>query len=390
VVFPALSGRRSLSVGRKPALPFLNGPLMNGNRPILSRRGFRLVALIVAGVCVLAIAAGAFAFSYPGVRDLALTAGVSPHLARFYPLLFGAVLIVACAAVITLRGVLRAYAWLAALVIIGAIGTADTVHVLSITVPKRPLEATIAIAPWVVLLTGLTLLDAMIRRAPSRRTGAAGPVSANGRGPATGSPDSTAEQPAGAVVVPLSTLMHDSPTAPVIRTRAAAGWPAADGSWPQANASWPQADAIPTQAPAGQATAGASWPQADASWAQADAIPTDAPAGQPTADASWAQADAIPTQAAAGQPTTDASWPQADAIPTEADAGQPTADAGPALVTASEPEARDGQPEAAGSATQTSAGPAAADAAQPDAAQPAAAESVARVPQAPPTPQPPE
>ena len=203
---------------------------MNGNRPILSRRGFRLVALIVAGVCVLAIAAGAFAFSYPGVRDLALTAGVSPHLARFYPLLFGAVLIVACAAVITLRGVLRAYAWLAALVIIGAIGTADTVHVLSITVPKRPLEATIAIAPWVVLLTGLTLLDAMIRRAPSRRTGAAGPVSANGRGPATGSPDSTAEQPAGAVVVPLSTLMHDSPTAPVIRTRAtdsaAAGWAA--------------------------------------------------------------------------------------------------------------------------------------------------------------------
>jgi len=335
---------------------------MNGNRPILSRRGFRLVALIVAGVCVLAIAAGAFAFSYPGVRDLALTAGVSPHLARFYPLLFGAVLIVACAAVITLRGVLRAYAWLAALVIIGAIGTADTVHVLSITVPKRPLEATIAIAPWVVLLTGLTLLDAMIRRAPSRRTGAAGPVSANGRGPATGSPDSTAEQPAGAVVVPLSTLMHDSPTAPVIRTRAAAGWPAADGSWPQA-------DAIPTQAPAGQATADASWAQADASWAQADAIPTRAPAGQPT---------------------TDASWPQADAIPTEADAGQPTADAGPALVTASEPEARDGQPEAAASATQTSAGPAAADAAQPDAAQPAAAESVARVPQAPPTPQPPE
>src|SRR5919109_3200250 len=176
-------------------------PPVNGNRPVLSRRGVRLTALIAAGVCVLAIAAGAFAFSYPGVRDTALTAGVGPRLARFYPLLFDAVLIVACAAAVTLRGVLRGYAWLAVLVIIGAVATADTVHAMSITVPKRPLQATIAIAPWVVLLTGLTLLDAMIRRTPGRRTGAAGPVSANGRAPAAGSPDSTAEQPAGAVVV---------------------------------------------------------------------------------------------------------------------------------------------------------------------------------------------
>src|SRR5215470_19572867 len=198
-------------------------PPVNGNRPLLSRRGFRLTALIAAGVCVLAIAAGAFAFSYPGVRDIALTAGVSPRLAKFYPLLFDAVLIVACIAAVTLRGVLRGYAWLAVLVTIGAIATAETVHILSITVPKRPLEATIAIAPWVVLLTGLSLLDAMIRRAPSRRTGAAAPVSANGQAPAAGLPDSTAEQPGSAVVVPLSALLRDSPAAPASQTQAAAG-----------------------------------------------------------------------------------------------------------------------------------------------------------------------
>jgi uncharacterized protein DUF2637 len=220
-------------------LSTLNGPPVNGNRPVLSRRGLRLAALIAAGACVLAIAAGAFAFSYPGVRDTALRAGVSPHLARFYPLLFDAVLIVACAAAITLRRVLRGYAWLTVLVIIGAIATADTAHALSITVPKRPLEATIAIAPWVVLLAGLSLLDAMIRRTPGRRTAAASPVPANGRAPEDGSPDSTAEQSADAVVVALSTLLHDSRAAPASQAQAAAGLPAVGASRAQAAAGQP-------------------------------------------------------------------------------------------------------------------------------------------------------
>ena len=162
---------------------------------MLSRRGFRLAALTAAFLCVLAITAGAFALSYRGVRDTALAAGVNPRLARFYPLLFDAVLVVACAAAVTLRGALRAFAWLAVLVVIGAVATADTVHAMSITVPQRQLEATIAIAPWVALLTGLTLLDAMFRRgAPRRRAEATGPVPANGRAPA-GSPDSPVAQP---------------------------------------------------------------------------------------------------------------------------------------------------------------------------------------------------
>jgi len=298
-------------------------PPVNGNRPVLSRRGFRLTALIATGVCVLAIAAGAFAFSYPGVRDIALTAGVSPRLAKFYPLLFDAVLIVACIAAVTLRGLLRGYAWLAVLVIIGAIAVADTMHILSITVPKRPLEATIAIAPWVVLLTGLSLLDAMIRRAPSRRTGAAAPVSANGRAPATGLPDSTAEQPGGAVVVPLSALLRDSPTAPASQTQAAAGQPAAGASWARATASEPAAGAS-------RARATASEPAAETSWARVTASEAAAVADQPEATPSPPQNAADPIQTAADPIQTAAN-------PTAADPGQAVVAESPATVPQTPP-----------------------------------------------------
>ena len=254
-------------------------PPVNENRPAPSRRGLRLATLIAAGLCVLATAAGAFVFSYPSVRDTALTAGVSPRLARFYPLLFDAVLVVACAAAVTLRGLLRAYAWLAVLVIIGAIATADIVHALSITVPKRPLEVTIAVAPWVVLLTGLSLLDAMIRRSPGRKAGAAAPVPANGRAPAARSPGPTAGQPADAVVVPLSALLHDSPTAPASRAQATAGPAQATVSPTQATAGLPQATVTPSQATVSppQATAGPA--QATVSPAQATADPHHITAG---------------------------------------------------------------------------------------------------------------
>jgi len=296
-------------------------PPVNGNRPVLSRRGFRLTALIATGVCVLAIAAGAFAFSYPGVRDIALTAGVSPRLAKFYPLLFDAVLIVACIAAVTLRGVLRGYAWLAVLVIIGAIAVADTMHILSITVPKRPLEATIAIAPWVVLLTGLSLLDAMIRRAPSRRTGAAAPVSANGRAPATGLPDSTAEQPGGAVVVPLSALLRDSPTAPASQTQAAAGQPAAGASRARATASEPAAGASRARATASEPAAGASRARATAS--------------EPAAETSWARVTASEAAAVADQPEATPSPPQTAADPIQTAADPTASDPGQAVVAES-------------------------------------------------------
>jgi hypothetical protein len=198
------------------------------------------------------------------------------------------VLIVACAAAVTLRGVLRGFAWLAVVVIVGALATADAVHAMSITVPARPLDATIAIAPWVVLLTGLTLLDAMMRRTPGRRTEAVGPVSANGWAPPAGSRESDAGQPAGAAVS-LSTLFHDSPAAPAGRPRAVASPPAADAGRAWIAASQP-ADASP-------ASATASEPAADASPASATASEPAAGAGQPEADASPLQTSADPAAA---------------------------------------------------------------------------------------------
>ena len=300
-----------------------------------SRRGLRLTAVIAAGVCVLAIAAGAIVFSYSGLRDLALTAGLSPRLARFYPLLFDAVLIVACAAVVTLRGVLRGFAWLVVLVVIGAIATADTVHAMSITVPQRPLEATIAIAPWVVLLTGLTLLDAMLRRAPGRKSQAVGPVSANGGVSAAGSAESAGGLTAGAGAVPLSTLLRDLPPASGRRARAAASQPAADASRGRITASQPTADTSPHWPPAGQPA-----PDANPHWTPAtESAPDTSPHWAP---ASQTASDANPDWAPAADPAADADQPEADADQPEADASLPQAGAGPAAAEPREDGAGEG------------------------------------------------
>jgi len=53
---------------------------------------------------VILLAAAAFVLSYAGIHAVALSAGVSPRLAKLYPLIFDAMLVVACAAVLALRG----------------------------------------------------------------------------------------------------------------------------------------------------------------------------------------------------------------------------------------------------------------------------------------------
>jgi hypothetical protein len=131
----------------------------------------------------------------------------------------------------------------------------------------------------VVRLAGLSLLDAMIRRTPGRRTAAASPVPANGRAPEDGSPDTTAEQPADAVVVPLSTLLHDSRTAPASRAQAAAGQAAVSQS--AAGASRAQAAAIEPVVDGGQPEVTASPPQISAGPAAADAQPAVAESPAP-------------------------------------------------------------------------------------------------------------
>ena len=62
----------------------------------------RLVNLLVALV-VIAVAAATFVFSYDGVHAIALLGGMSAQLARYYPGLFDAVLVIACVAAVVLR-----------------------------------------------------------------------------------------------------------------------------------------------------------------------------------------------------------------------------------------------------------------------------------------------
>src|SRR6201996_5732533 len=105
--------------------------------PAAPRRNWarRLVNLLVALV-VIAVAAATFVFSYDGVHAVALLGGVSPRLARYYPGLFDAVLVIACVAAVALREGrwwARLWAWLVTVVLLAAIGAADVLHAADYT-----------------------------------------------------------------------------------------------------------------------------------------------------------------------------------------------------------------------------------------------------------------
>src|SRR6266516_1976159 len=88
-----------------------------GDRPVW--RGFRLLTMATVIVGVLLLAAAAFVFSYAPARDIALASGLRAGLARVFPLLPDAVLVVACAAALALRGAkwwTRWFTWLSILV----------------------------------------------------------------------------------------------------------------------------------------------------------------------------------------------------------------------------------------------------------------------------------
>ncbi|HEY1618116.1 MAG TPA: DUF2637 domain-containing protein [Streptosporangiaceae bacterium] len=131
-------------------------------------RALRLLALTVVSAGVLVLLAAAFVLSYPGIHAMALHAGVSPRLARGYPVIFDAVLAIACAALLALRGgglVSRCYAWLSLLVVLAGAAGADALHSTGTRVPHRPAAATAAVLPWVLALIGFGLLLAVLRHA---------------------------------------------------------------------------------------------------------------------------------------------------------------------------------------------------------------------------------
>src|SRR5271170_37863 len=78
-------------------------------------------------VVVLAMAAATFVLSYSGVHWIVLQAGVSPRLARIYPGLFDAVLVISFVAVVMLRDArwTLLYAWLVVILMVVVVCAAD-------------------------------------------------------------------------------------------------------------------------------------------------------------------------------------------------------------------------------------------------------------------------
>jgi len=133
----------------------------------------RLVNLLVALV-VIAVAAATFVFSYDGVHAIALLGGMSTQLARYYPGLFDAVLVIACVAAVVLRDGrwwARAWAWVVLVVVLAAIGATDVVHAINYTLRQRTTEGIVAAAPVVAVLLAFSLLLTLLRQSRSRAAG---------------------------------------------------------------------------------------------------------------------------------------------------------------------------------------------------------------------------
>jgi hypothetical protein len=141
-----------------PGTPGQPGPVRNWPR--------RLANAAVA-VAVIAVAGATFVLSYSGVRAVAITGGVSDHLARVYPGVFDAVLVIACVAAIMLRDGrwwARAWAWLVVVVLLAAIGATDVVHAMGYTLRHRPTEGIVAAAPVAAVLLAFSLLLTLLRQ----------------------------------------------------------------------------------------------------------------------------------------------------------------------------------------------------------------------------------
>jgi hypothetical protein len=159
-----------------------------------ARTWLHVLVNVVVAIVVLAVAAGMFVFSYPGVHAIARQGGVSGQLARFYPALFDAVLVIACVAAVTLRDArwwARCWAWLVAIVVLGAIGTTDVLHAMAYGLRQRPTEGVVAAAPAAAVLLAFSLFLTILRQSRPRPSDAA-----RGQAPARGpAGDGAAEPP---------------------------------------------------------------------------------------------------------------------------------------------------------------------------------------------------
>ena len=138
-------------------------------------RALRIIGLVAVCIGVAALAAATFVLSYSGIHVLARQAGITPRLARGYPLVIDAMLVVVLAAVLSLRGAglpSKLFAWVTLLAVLAAAAGADALHAAGRRLPARDAAVTAAVVPWVLVFLAFALLLAMLRYARLRRLAA--------------------------------------------------------------------------------------------------------------------------------------------------------------------------------------------------------------------------
>jgi hypothetical protein len=150
-------------------------PVARGARPGDRNLRLRLAALTAVIIGVILVALAAFLFSYTGIHQIALQAGVSPGLARLYPLMFDAMLIITCSAVLATRTAgwgTKSYVWVCLLLVVAAVAVGDALYATGVHLTGQAARATIAVIPWVLLLLGFGIWLVMLRHWRRVRAGA--------------------------------------------------------------------------------------------------------------------------------------------------------------------------------------------------------------------------
>jgi hypothetical protein len=158
--------------------PISERPSLATAQPDRPPRALRILGLAAVGFGVAALAAATFVLSYPAIHVLALQAGVAPRLARGYPLLIDAMLVIVLAAVLALRGAglpSRLLAWVTLLAVLATAAGAGALHAAGRKLPERGAAITAAVLPWVLVFLAFALLLAMLRYARLRRAAATTP-----------------------------------------------------------------------------------------------------------------------------------------------------------------------------------------------------------------------
>jgi hypothetical protein len=121
---------------------------------------------------LVALTTAACVLSYSSVHDFALSAGISRPLARIYPDIGDAMLVMAGCSVLALRGaglLSKVYGWLSFILLLGALAASSVMREAGFNMPLRAAEITAAVFPWALVLVAFGLLLALLRHARRRR-----------------------------------------------------------------------------------------------------------------------------------------------------------------------------------------------------------------------------